>query len=268
MSLSIQTKAIFRTDQLLSRIEPYYIIQAYRGSIAHGTYESKTTNDDKDLMNIFVAPESVIFGIERMETIERTFEEQISQKKIIQWDIVCYTLQKFIELLLKQNPNVLMLLWLDKKHYIDVHPLGEILIENRHKFMSKRMYNSFSGYAYSQLHRMTHHAPTDRMGAKRKELIEKFGYDVKNASHLIRLLKQGIEALSTGELQVERPDAQMLLEIKRGEWKKDDVLKYAESLFPKLLDALNNSRLPARPDHHFVNEVCMAIHKEFYKVMK
>jgi hypothetical protein len=131
--------------------------------------------------------------------------------------------------------------------------------------MSKRMYNSFSGYAYSQLHRMEHHAPTGRMGEKRKKLVEQFGYDVKNASQLIRLLKQGIEALSTGEIIVERPDAQMLLEIKRGEWSKERVIEYANSLFPQLVDALNNSKLPNRPDHIFANRICEEIHIEFYK---
>ena len=70
---------------------------------------------------------------------------------------------------------------------------------------------------------------TGRMGAKRKELVEKFGYDTKNASHLIRLLKMGIEALTTGELLIERPDNNMLLEIKRGEWKLERVLKLSDS---------------------------------------
>ena len=52
------------------------------------------------------------------------------------------------------------------------------------------------------------------MGEKRKRLVEKFGYDTKNASHLIRLLRMGMEFLVDGELHVEREDAKELLRIK------------------------------------------------------
>ena len=112
---------------------------------------------------------------------------------------------------------------------------------------------------------MTHHVPTGRMGAKRKELVDKFGYDTKNAAHLIRLLKMGIEALNTGELIVERPDNNMLLEIKRGEWPLQKVLDYSDSLFRLMEDSLVKSILPAKVEYGFVNNLCMDITKDFYK---
>ena len=42
------------------------------------------------------------------------------------------------------------------------------------------------------------------MGEKRKAIVRKYQYDVKNAAHLIRLLRMGIEFLETGELRVFR----------------------------------------------------------------
>lgn len=42
------------------------------------------------------------------------------------------------------------------------------------------------------------------MGEKRKAMVRKYQYDVKNAAHLIRLLRMGTEFLTTGELQVYR----------------------------------------------------------------
>jgi len=56
------------------------------------------------------------------------------------------------------------------------------------------------------------------MGKKRRELVRRVGYDAKNAAHLIRLLRMGIEFLTEGTLYVERPDAAELLDIKRGVW--------------------------------------------------
>ncbi len=55
------------------------------------------------------------------------------------------------------------------------------------------------------------------MGEKRRELVRRVGYDAKNAAHLIRLLRMGIEFLTEGTLYVERADAAELLSIKRGE---------------------------------------------------
>lgn len=51
------------------------------------------------------------------------------------------------------------------------------------------------------------------MGQKRRELVRRVGYDAKNAAHLIRLLRMGIEFLTEGTLHVERADATELLDI-------------------------------------------------------
>jgi len=53
---------------------------------------------------------------------------------------------------------------------------------------------------------------------KRRELVRRLGYDAKNAAHLIRLLRMGIEFLTEGTLHVERVDAPELLDIKHGAW--------------------------------------------------
>lgn len=251
--------------ETLAVLESYCILKGYRGSIAHNTYDEKLGIDDKDIMGIIVPHEDVIFGIRNMETIERMWEEKLSQKRKIIWDVVYYTLPKYLRLILKQNPNVIMLLWLAEKHYLKRTKWGNLLIENRDELLSKQCYKSFSGYAYGQLHRMTHHAPTGRMGAKRKALVEKFGFDVKNASHLIRLLKMGLEVLTTGEMIVERPDNNMLLEIKRGEWGLQKVLDYSSKLFELIDEAFVKSPLQNKVNEPFVNNLCKEIIKGFYE---
>ena len=258
-------KHIIRQDKLLDELETNVILRGFRGSIAHDMFQEQITHDDKDVMGIFVPPENVIYGLDKIETIERMVDEKLSQKKTVTWDIVYYSLPKYISLLLKQNPNVLCMLWLNENHYLKKTRYGERLIADRDKFLTKQCYKSFSGYAYSQLYRMTHMAPTGQLGAKRKEIIKQFGYDVKNASHLIRLLKMGIEALTMEELIIARPDNNMLLEIKRGEWKLERVLKYADELFEKLEEALLKSTLPNKPDYDYANELCKWITINFYK---
>lgn len=262
--ISKNTWHIWMSDNLLRTLEPYCILKGYRGSISHGTFEESVTKDDKDIIGIYIPPENVAFGIDHMETIERMIEEKHSEKRASTWDIVYYSLPKYLRLIMKQNPNVISLLWIEEEHYIKRTALGNRLIEARNQLLSKDCYKSFCGYARSQLHRMTHIAPTGRLGQKRKELIEKFGYDVKNASHLIRLLKMGIETLVNEEMTVKRPDSAMLLEIKRGEWTLEKAIEYAEKLFDLMDEALVKSELPVRVNYHDTNRLCEEIMMDFY----
>lgn len=93
------------------------------------------------------------------------------------------------------------------------------------------------------------------MGKKRKQLIERYNYDPKNGAHLIRLLRMGIEALVTGELNVFREDAVELVAIKRGAWDLRKIQREAEILFADARQALIASPLPDHPDTDAVNDL-------------
>lgn len=230
------------------------VLLGYRGSVAHNMYMPNTdpnSIDDIDLMGVFMAPVDHYIGIKKSkETVE---------KFVGKWDVVNYEFTKFVRLLLKSNPNVLSLLWIRDNHYIEWNKYGKLLIENRDLFVSKKAYSSFTGYAYSQLKRMTHSSKEGYMGEKRKALVDKYGYDVKNAAHCIRLLRMGMEFLVEGKLNVFRKDAPYLLEIKRGLWKLEDVKEEAKRLFNLADDAFVNSTLPAEPEYSRVNEMVKSI---------
>jgi predicted nucleotidyltransferase len=218
------------------------ILLGYVGSIAHGTYIPKTDPnciDDKDIMGICIAPKEAYFGL-------GSFEQKDIQQD--EWDSVVYEIRKYFRLLLKQNPNVISLLWLQKQDYIYASPDGELIIKNRDLFISKQAYHSFIGYAHGQLYKMTHNAHEGYMGAKRKELVAKYGYDCKNAAHLIRLLRMGVEYLVEGQLHVFREDAPQLKEIKSGGWELERVKAEADRLFAIAMTAYTNSKLPDKPD--------------------
>lgn len=68
----------------------------------------------------------------------------------------------------------------------------------------------------------------------RRELEVKSGYDTKHASHLVRLMRMGLEILSTGQVIVKRPDADELLAIKNGAWTYDKVMEYKDEIESKL----------------------------------
>ena len=235
-------------------LEVSMVLAGRRGSEAHGTYIPPTEPDavdDRDIMAICVPPANYYLGLSKWEGAE-------AMKG--QWDVVLYEYRKFVRLLMKQNPNVIGMLWLEPEDYLFRTPAGDLLIEKRHLFRHRSAaFNAFTGYAYSQLKKMKGGEYRGYMGARRKALIEKHGFDTKNASHLVRLLHTGEEYLRTGEMQVRRTwDRDMLIAIKRGEWPLERVQRYAETYFAKCDTALAQSSLPAELDVDAVEKIVLA----------
>lgn len=306
MTIKLKNLSELETAELLPPGE--MILLGYRGSIAHGMYvPSKDPNsiDDKDIMGVYIAPKEHYLGFGRQEVFERFIGE---------WDAVSYELKKFIGLLMKNNPNVLSMLWLKENQIIFQSELGQKLMANRDLFASKMAYHSFSGYAHGQLKRMTHlnqgvlsdinnrmkqlekdgvtfleGAPkmpagaktelvehvrqyealrskyfSGYMGNKRRGLVETHGYDTKNAAHLIRILRMGIEFLSEGQMHVEREDKLELLAIKSGAWSLEKVQGEAEKLFELAREANVRSPLPTNPDSEKIETLCVDLLTEHF----
>jgi hypothetical protein len=227
------------------------ILLGYRGSLAHGMYlepDKPESVDDKDLMGVCMGPRECYLGL-------AVFEQK--EKQLREWDSVTYELRKYVRLLENGNPNVLSLLWLKESLYIYRDAWGHLLINKRDLFVSKRIYHSFVGYAYGQIKKMEHANFQGYMGSKRKALVEKFGYDCKNAAHAIRLLRMGIEFLKEGEFHVFRDDAPQLMEIKTGKWTLDQVKKEADHQFKRIESAYDECKLPKTPDRKKINELVM-----------
>jgi len=238
------------------------ILLGYRGSVAHNMYTFNTDPnniDDIDLMGVFLAPENFYIGLG--QDISSQTKEVMKEIDGIMWDCVYYELQKFVKLLLKGNPNILSLLWIKPEHYLLISKFGKMLLENKRSFLGKEaLYTSFMGYANEQLKRMTHFKIKGYMGKKRKYLVDKYGYDTKNAAHLIRLLITGTEILNTGIPKIFRDrDTSMLLDIKTGKWSLEEVKDFAEKLFRNAKKAYAKSTLPDESDYSIAEKITMEI---------
>jgi len=216
---------------------------------------------DIDLLGVFISPPEYYIGLSQHKLKNPTTIEIKHEVDGVLLDWVFYEIRHFISMALKNNPNVFSALWVKPEHHILVHDQFKPYLDNRKIFLSKyQIYKSFTGYANGQLKRMTQYNKQGYMGEKRKKLVEKFGYDVANASHLIRLLHMGIETLQTGEVKVFRDvDADMLIEIKLGKWELDKVKMYANELFNKAKEAYEESILPEEPDSRMAEIMLMQI---------
>lgn len=239
-------------------LKEHSILIGHVGSHSHGTYlpAKKGGIDDIDIQGVVVPPKEYYLGLKQWENLNVWVDE---------YDIVMYEARKFMKLLLKNNPNVLGLLWLEPNLYVKKTSAGELLIKNRDIFSSKAAYKSFSGYAYSQFRKMEHCAFEGYMGEKRKALVREFGYDTKNAAHLIRLLRMGMEFLASGQLNVMRQDAGQLIDIKQGKYTLTEVKEMANKLFEKTEEAFIHSKLPNLPDTDKAEKILIEIIKGYTK---
>lgn len=231
------------------------ILLAFRGSVAHGTYEPNSdpqSIDDIDLMGIAVPDLTHYFGLAQWGS---RGTKEITEDP---WDIVVYEARKALNLLRKGNPNILSLLWLPEDMYVSIEPSGRLLLEHRDVFATKAVFHPFVGYARGQMMKMERKVFQGYMGEKRKRLVEQYGYDTKNAAHMIRILRMGIDFLNTGELKVDRRDidADELLAIKHGEKTLAEIKEQADFLFRLAQAAHDRSKLPERPDRDVIDALC------------
>ena len=233
------------------------IFLGYRGSVAHNMYIPNTdpnSVDDVDIMGVYLAPPAYYIGLsEGKRTIERMREVDG-----LLWDCVFYEFRHFIKLLLKGNPNVLSMLWLEKQHILQSSHTWDQLIKHRKAFVGRHVKHSFAGYAASQLARMESYNKKGYMEEKRKALVDKYGYDTKNAAHLLRLLQMCYEFLKTGKLEVFRTDAKTFLEVKTGKWTINKVKFSAEDLFDLVNERYESSKLPEKPNQEMTEHILIA----------
>lgn len=242
----------------------------YVGSTSHNTYVPKSNPDaidDIDLLLVVVPPLDRVLSVTTPGNYEPALKpwKQSEHLMVDEWDLTIHSMQKYLGLLLNGNPTMLSTLWVrPEDQVVCTHLFRNTILSGRDKFSTKESFHAFAGYASEQLRKMSssENAYQGYMGEKRKQLVDKFGYDVKNAAHLIRLLKMCVEFLATGKLKVFRDeDAEQLREVKRGEWPIERVENLADDLFRQAREEYERSTLPELPDFKFANDTLL----DFYR---
>lgn len=234
------------------------VLAGFRGSESHGTslFEGDMATDDVDVFAVTVQPPEWYLGLPGYSNAARQVHETAGDTL----DIVAYDVRKFFSLLTKGNPNVHVFLWLKPEHYLWNTLPGGRIISHRRIFLSTSCLDALCGYATAQFKKMGGDQKyAGYMGAKRKAQVDRFGYDVKNAAHCIRLLHMGIELCTEGTMHSWRPDAERaeLMAIKRGEWPLDAVKKRADELWAHYRAVEPDAGLPDWPDHDAINALLL-----------
>ncbi len=212
-----------------------------RGSHAHGTFippEHEHGTDDTDVWVITVQTPGHYASLQpnRFECFETAGEDL---------DILVYDARKWFGLLLKQNPNAHAWLWTDQ--IFATSDEWEMVESIRGRLISKQMFKHLIGYATGQLRMMSRGAPHGYMGEKRKALLTRYGYDIKNAAHCVRLLHIARHLGDTGELLVRLPKAELeeIKLVKSGQVALRDLIDRVAELRILAANAERASQLPA-----------------------
>lgn len=89
-------------------------------------------------------------------------------------------------------------------------------------------------------------------------------YDAKNMMHTFRLLDMAKEIALEGRIQVRRPNAEWLLQIRAGVFEYQDLLQQAQERLAELEELFAQSPLPEIPDTQANNELLQALRQHFY----
>jgi len=210
----------------------------YRCVIGSRAYGLEDDNSDTDRRGIYLPPAELhwsLYGVPEQLENDETQEAY--------WEI-----QKFIVLALKANPNVLECLYSPIVELAT--PLAQELLSMREAFLSKLVFQTYSGYVASQFKKMQ----TDIRNQGRVKW--------KHVMHLIRLLISGIDVLREGKVTVDVGTARdQLLAIKRGQVTFSDADAWRKSLQVEFEKAFKQTALPDRPDYERANALLIRARK-------
>jgi predicted nucleotidyltransferase len=241
------------------------IFLARVGSQMYGT---NTKLSDDDFTGIFMPDrEYAGLGIKNINHVEYRTNPTGSGKRNTKEDRDCilYSLKQWVTLALNNNPNTLELFFAPEKCIMQISPVWEKLRANKHLFLSLKIYHSFRGYAHAQRMRLKLKAGNN---TGRTDLIEKYGYDVKLASHNIRLYLECIQLLKEEQITFPLPERDVVIQIKTGEWAGDDGLKkflaLSDELAARCQSLYDNSKLRYSPAQEEINNFLVEIQEEYF----
>ena len=190
MSNPINTPEV---QQFLQRV-PNLMLLGYGGSHAYGT---NVATSDVDIRGIYMNPIDEVLGI------KPDSEQHVDS----QTDTVVYSFRKMIKLLSDCNPNTIELLGLRQQDYLYMTEAGQLLLDNRQLFLSKKAVYTFGNYAASQLNRLI-----NKSGRGKQELVGNEVRSLKKALGSFAQRYKGYAGAGTG-ITVSTGDADVLLSM-------------------------------------------------------
>lgn len=222
--------------------------EVYMGSAAYGC---SSDTSDVDVYGFAIPQKNLVFphlngeieGFGPKGPRFNEYEQHGIKDQDNEYDYKIYNIVRFFDLVMGNNPNMVDALFVPERCILFQIPIGLRVRENRHMFLSKKVVHTFRGYAHQQLHKLRTKNPS---AGKRRELVEKFGFDTKFAYHIVRLCEEARMILTEGDLDLEA-NREIYKAVRRGDWKLIDIEDYFKENEPLLLKLSGTSTIPHKP---------------------
>lgn len=240
------------------------------GSVAYGV---SSDTSDMDLYGFCIPQKHVVFphlagklvGFDKdLGTFNQWEEHHISDPDAMNgkgriYDFQIFNIVKYFSLLMDNNPNIIDSLFTPVNCVLHCTKIGTIVRDNRKLFLHKGAWHRFKGYAYSQIHKMQ----SKQTEGKRAEIRRQYGFDVKFAYHVVRLISEIEQILVEGDLDLQRNNEQ-LKAIRRGEWTEQQIRDFFTQKEKDLETLYVNSTLPYGPDKDKIKELLLNCLEEHF----
>ena len=123
------------TLEELNGDEKHLLFKCISGSQAYGL---ALPHSDTDIKGVFVLPEREFYGLTYVDQVNNDTNDQMF-----------YEIKKFVDLLSKNNPNILELLNTPDDCILHRHPLMDLI--RPEIFLSRLCNQTFGQYAYAQI---------------------------------------------------------------------------------------------------------------------
>ena len=219
------------------------MLRALTGSRAHGT---ETEDSDYDWITAHILDKAYYLGI----------KSEVRPDALQEGDTTDHEVRHFIGMCCKFNPNTIVALWSPN---VAVSREWTWLTEQRHLFNSKKAITTFLRFATGQIKQAGNPNTMGQLGAKRKALIDKYGYDPTFLYHAMRVAKMIREfAESNGDiLRVNRRgiDDQYLLAVRNAMIPLDSCIENFNQLREEIREAEKTCTLPDEPNYAEINRL-------------
>lgn len=244
--------------------------ESQMGSVAYGV---SSDTSDLDVYGFCIPPKDVvfphlageIFGFGRQKKRfnqyqqHHIFDQTLRRGQGQEIDVVIYNIVKYFQLCMENNPNMIDSLFTPVRAILHSTEVGNMVRDRRKLFLHKGSWHKFKGYAYSQLHKMSNKNPE----GKRMKIVEEFGYDVKFAYHVVRLVNESEQILVEGDLDITQ-NREQLKSIRRGEWKEQDIRDWFNDKEKSLEKLYVESKLQHSPDEDAIKTLLLECLEHHY----
>ena len=232
---------------------PSPILEVVVGSTLHGTAVDDGL-EDLDMMAIVVERPRQFLGFSPTDTwVHRTKPDGV-RSEAGDIDLAVYGLRKYLHLALKGNPTILLALFAPQQ-FVKRYDVRGMQLQALHPYIvSKQCYSPWRGYMKQQHERLL--GLRGQRNVTRPELVNKYGYDTKYASHIVRLGLQGEEILTTGKMTLPMPQGQrdLCVKIRTGGYSLAGVSELIIDVEKRIEAAKDASKLPENPERKTVEK--------------